>query len=306
MTQEAYVEHIRKYLDPKTVASLAGLGLQARTVVEGYLSGMHRSPYHGVSVEFVQHREYVPGDDIRHVDWKVWSRTDKYYLKQYEEETNLRAYFWLDCSESMSYSSGPISKFQYARLVVAALSYLVLQQQDSAGLVLFDESVRQYVRASNQPSHIKQLLHVLESAEPSGKTKLGTCFHELAERLEGRSLVIVVSDFFGDVDDILSGVQHLRHKRHDVIAMQIVDGAEVDFPFRDSTLFEGMEELPDVLTDPRALRAAYQREFHGFLRRLERGCRSRGVDYVLIRTDSLLDKALSAYLAARNRRLQRR
>lgn len=306
MTQDIYVEQLKKYLDPRTVSSLKGLGLQARTIVEGYLSGMHRSPYQGVSVEFVQHREYVPGDDIRHVDWKVWSKTDRYYVKQYEEETNLRAYFWLDCSESMSYASGQVSKFQYARLATAALAYLVLQQQDSAGLVLFDERVRQYVRASNQPSHLKQLLHVLEHTEPSNRTKLGACFHELAERLEARSLVVILSDFFGDVEDMLAGMQHLRHRRHDVIAMQIVDGAEIDFPFRDSTLFEGMEELPDVLTDPRALQKAYQREFGGFLQRLERGVRARGGDYVLIRTDTLLDKALSSYLAARNRRLRKR
>ena len=303
--QDEYVAQLKKYLDPKTIARVSGLGLQARLIVEGYLSGTHRSPYHGISVEFVQHREYVPGDDIRHVDWKVWSRTDKYYLKQYEEETNLRAYFVLDASESMSYASGEVTKFDYARYIVAALCYLVLQQQDSAGLVVFDEKVEQHIRASNQPSHLKQLLHVLEQAEPHGKTDLGSCLHDVAERVEGRSLVVVLSDFFSDVKSVLNGLQHLRHRRHDVIAMQVLDGAELDFPFRDSTLFEGMEELPDVLTDPRALRAAYQREFQAFLTELERGCLARRADYVRLRTDQPLDVALSSYLAHRNKRLRR-
>jgi uncharacterized protein (DUF58 family) len=305
MTHDEYLEQFRKYLDPATVARLSGLALQARCIVEGYLAGLHRSPYHGFSVEFAQHREYVPGDDIKHIDWKVWGRTDKYYLKQYEEETNLRAYVVLDASESMSYRSGLISKFEYARFVGAALAYLVLKQQDSIGLIVFGQRVQQFLRASNQPTHLKQVLRLLENTQPSSGTDLGVTLHDVAERLERRSLIILLTDFFGEPEQIYGGLQHLRHRRHDVIAFQVLDAAEVDFPFRDTTLFEGLEGLPNVLADPWALRAAYRREFEGFRRELERQCRARQVDYCLLRTDRPLDVALSSYLAARGRRFQR-
>ncbi len=193
------MENYQKYLDPQTLASLEGLDLQARLLVEGYVAGMHPSPYHGFSVEFAEHREYVPGDDIRHVDWKVWSKTDKLYLKQYEEETNLLLYLLLDSSESMAYASGQnVSKFKYAQFVVAALAYMVLQQQDSVGLTLFDSGLRRYLRPASQPSQLKELIHLLDVTPAREKSDVGAVFHDVSERFKKRGVVAIFSDFFDD------------------------------------------------------------------------------------------------------------
>jgi len=298
------VENYQKYLNPQTLASLEGLDLQARLVVEGYVAGMHPSPYHGFSVEFAEHREYVPGDDIRHVDWKVWSKTDKFYLKQYEEETNLLLYLLLDTSESMGYASGKnVSKLQYAQMVAAALGYMVLQQQDSVGLATFDDGVRRYLKPAGQPSHLKELIHLLDATPARAKSDLGIVFHELAERFKKRGVVVILSDLFDDVTKMIAGLKHFRHRRHEVIVFHVLDPAELDFPFRDTTLFKGLEGLPDVLTEPHALRRAYQAEIGAYLDELKRGCRMIDIDYVPLRTDWDLDAALSSYLAARaNRR----
>ena len=293
------MENFQKYLDPATLAKIEGLDLKARLVVEGYIAGMHKSPYQGISVEFAEHREYAPGDDIKHVDWKVWSRTDKLYLKQYEEETNLITYLLLDTSESMRYRSNGVSKFDYARYIAAALSYLVLQQQDSVGLATFDHEVRNYLRPSSHPSHLKQLLHLMDETPAAEKTNVATIFHDLAERFKKRGLIIILSDLFDEVPSLLSGLKHFRHRRHEVIIFQVLDPAELDFPFQDTTLLKGMESLPQVLSEPRALRKAYQEEFESFLTEVRRGCRGQNIDHVMLRTDQRLDVALSAYLAAR-------
>jgi uncharacterized protein (DUF58 family) len=272
-------------------------------VVEGYVAGMHPSPYHGFSVEFAEHREYVPGDDIRHVDWKVWSKTDKYYLKQYEEETNLLLYLLLDTSESMAYASGKnVSKLQYAQMVAAALGYMVLQQQDSVGLATFDEGVRRYLKPAGQPSHLKELIHLLDATPARAKSDLGIVFHDLAERFKKRGVVVILSDLFDDVPKMIAGLKHFRHRRHEVIVFHVLDPAELDFPFRDTTLFKGLEGLPDVLTEPHALRRAYQAEIGDYLDALKKGCRMIDIDYVPLRTDWDLDAALSSYLAARANR----
>ncbi|MCA1684632.1 MAG: DUF58 domain-containing protein [Planctomycetia bacterium] len=297
------MENYQKYLNPRTLASLEGLDLQARLVVEGYVAGMHPSPYHGFSVEFAEHREYVPGDDIRHVDWKVWSKTDKFYLKQYEEDTNLLLYLLLDTSESMGYASGKnVSKLQYAQMVAAALGYMVLQQQDSVGLATFDEGVRRYLKPAGQPSHLKELIHLLDATPAWAKSDLGIVFHDLAERFKKRGVVVILSDLFDDVPKIIAGLKHFRHRKHEVIVFHVLDPAELDFPFRDTTLFKGLEGLPDVLTEPHALRRAYQAEIGAFLDELKKGCRMIDIDYVPLRTDWDLDAALSSYLAARANR----
>ena len=299
------MENYQKYLNPQTLASLEGLDLQARLIVEGYVAGMHPSPYHGFSVEFAEHREYVPGDDIRHVDWKVWSKTDKFYLKQYEEETNLLLYLLLDTSESMAYASGDnVSKLQYSQMVAAALGYMVLQQQDSVGLATFDDGVRRYLKPSGQPSHLKELIHVLDATPARAKSDMGLVFHDLAERFKKRGVVVVLSDFFDEVPRIIAGLKHFRHRRHEVIVFHVLDPAELEFPFRDTTLFKGLEGLPDVLTEPQALRQAYQAEINGFLDEMKRGCRMIDIDYVPLRTDWDLDAALSSYLAARANRVR--
>lgn len=301
------MESYQKYLNPATLAELHGLELQARLIVEGFVSGLHKSPYHGFSIEFAEHREYVPGDDLRYVDWKVFGKSDRFYLKQYEEETNFACHFLLDCSESMLYKSeqAAVSKLQYAQLVTAALAYLVLQQQDAAGLATFDTAVRSFVRAGSHPSHLKQICHVMDVSPPQGETNLGPILHELAERIRKRGLVVIVSDLFDDLPSLLLGLKHLRHRRHEVLVLQVIDPAEQDFPFVDPTLFKGLEQLPEQFTEPRSLRQAYQREFESFLQEIRRGCHDLHMDYALLRTDQPLDVALRTFLAGRTGRLHR-
>ncbi|WP_240907037.1 DUF58 domain-containing protein [Paludisphaera rhizosphaerae] len=294
------MENYQSYLDPQTLASVQGLDLQARLLVEGYVAGMHPSPYHGFSVEFAEHREYVPGDDVRHVDWKVWSKTDKLYLKQYEEETNLLLYLLLDTSESMSYSAeGRVTKFKYAQFVVAALAYMILQQQDSVGLALFDDAVRRYLKPAGQPSHLKEIVHLLDVTPARDKSDLGAVLHDLSERFKKRGIVAIFSDLLDDPAKVIAGLKHFRHRRHEVIVFHVLDPDEVNFPFRDPMLFQGMEDLGEIAADPSAIAAAYRREVSAYLDELKKGCRMIDIDYVPLRTDQPLDVALSAYLAAR-------
>jgi len=290
--------------DPAALAQLQGLELRAHRVVEGYVTGVHRSPYHGFSIEFSQHREYTPGDDLRYVDWKAFGRSDKFYLKQFEEETNLICYLLVDGSESMAYQSAgaPMSKLEYARTVAASLACLVLFQQDSVGLVTFDQQLRDLARPSSNPSHLKQLTSLLEQLHPRQRTDTGSVFHDLAERFKRRGIVVILSDLLDNVDSMLAGLRHFSYRRHEVIVMHILDPAELEFPFQQPTLLLGMEDLPDVMTEPKSLRRAYLKELNGYLKRLSAGCRTQQADYVLMRTDQSLDLALTSYLAARKHR----
>jgi uncharacterized protein (DUF58 family) len=293
-------------LDPQTIARLQGLELRARRIVEGYVAGLHRSPYRGFSNEFAEHREYVIGDDLRYVDWKVYGKSDRFYLKQFEEETNLICYLLLDISESMQYQ-GPassLSKLSYAQAAAAALAFLVLHQRDAAGLVTFDDEIRQLVRPSSNPTQLKQLLYVMEQATAARKTRTGPIFHDLAERLGRRGIVVILSDLFDDVDSILAGLKHLRHRRHDVIILHILDPAEIDFPFQQVTMFKGLEALGQVVTEPRGLQAAYQQEVRAYLKQIRAGCRAQQIDYLTIRTDEPLDTVLTVFLSARKKRVK--
>jgi uncharacterized protein (DUF58 family) len=290
-------------IDPRTLAKIQGLRLRARHIVEGYVAGLHRSPYHGFSIEFAEHREYAPGDDLRYVDWKVFGKSDKVYLKQYEDETNLLCYLALDISESMTYR-GPgaaLSKLEYAQGVAAALAWLVLRQQDAVGLATFDDQIRALVRPAGNPSHLEQLLAVMESARGGAKTAAGPIFHELAQRLTKRGVVIVVSDFFDELSSLAAGLKHFRHRRHDVVLLHVLDPAELDFPFRGPTEFKGLEGLSEVAADPQIIRRAYLRELAAFRESLESECRRQHIDYFLLRTDQPLDAALTQVLAARER-----
>lgn len=297
------MDNSQKYLDPQILSSIEGLELKARLIVEGYLSGLHKSPHHGFSVEFAQHREYVPGDDLRYLDWKVYGRSDRYYLKQFEAETNFACHILVDTSDSMSYcsSSAAISKLEYARYVAAAISYLVVKQRDAVGLCTFDSKVQQRIPAGSQSSHLQNIIHILEDSSPEGETAIGPIMHDLSERIKKRGLVIVISDFFDDVDSLLLGLKHFRHRRHDVSLIQIVDPAEQDFPFEDPTLFQGLEHFPDLGVNTRALRPAYLKQFEDFLFNLRRGARELGMEHMLVRTDQPLDQALTNYLACRER-----
>jgi len=299
------VADYQQYLDPNTLAKLKGLRLRARLLVEGFLSGMHRSPYRGFSIEFAEHREYAPGDDLRYVDWKVFGRTDKYYLKQFEEETNQFCYLLLDASESMGYKSpqAPMAKLEYAKCVAAALAYLALAQQDAVGLATFDHQVRGMVRPSASPANLEQILGVLEQLPAAGDSSIGPVFHETAERFRKRGLVLVLSDLFDDVETMLVGLRHFRHRRHDVIVFHVLDPAELDFHFRRLTLFRGLENHPWLLVDPKAIRRAYLQQLELFLRRVKEGCRMHRIDYLQLRTDRPIGPALAGYLRARAARV---
>lgn len=292
----------RRFLDPLTLAKVRGLELQARLMVEGYISGMHKSPYHGFSVEFAQHREYVPGDDIKHIDWKVYGRTGRFMLKQYEEETNLICWIVLDVSESMKYGSGALTKFDYACMAAAGLSYLVLHQSDSIGFITFDDQIRTFIKPSGQPSHLKEITHRMSPGPGVQKSRMGPLFHDMAERLTRKSLVFVISDMFDEVPEVIAGLKHLRHKKHEVILWHTLDAMELTFPFQEATLFRGLEQYPDLLTDPRSLRKGYLEQFGQFVEGLKRGCRDLNIDYLQLRTDTPLNIALSSYLAHRKMR----
>lgn len=288
-------------LDPHTLAKLKGLHLRARHVVEGYVAGLHRSPYQGFSIEFAEHREYSPGDDLRHLDWKVYGKTDKLYLKRYEDETNLICHLVIDTSESMTYR-GPdaaLSKFEYAQCVAASLAWLVLHQQDAVGLVTFDDQIHTFLRPSSSPAQLKQIVQTLEAAKPAAKTSLGPILHELARRWTKRAIVIIFSDAFDDLNALLEGLKHLRHQRHDVALIQVLDMAEVDFPFQGPMQFNGLEQMLPIQVDPVAIRTAYLDELSAFRNKLELGCRAQQIDYALARTDRPVDLVLSSYLRAR-------
>ena len=289
------------YLDPTVLAQVEGLALRARWAVEGFLSGEHRSPFRGQSVEFAQHRQYTPGDDLRRLDWKVFARTDKYYLKQYEEETNLAAHLVLDISRSMTYrsESAPMSKLDYARATAAALAYLILGQRDRVGLAVFDNGLSKYVPPNGSPSHFKGLVATMEAVSSEEKTSLARVFHDLAERIDRRGIVIVLSDLFDDVDTMMAGLKHLRFQRHEVILLHVLDPAEIDFSLEGNVQFDDLETDATVTTQMDEIREAYLDQFDQYRQAIHEGCRRYGIDYVAMRTDRPIDQALSNYLLRR-------
>jgi uncharacterized protein (DUF58 family) len=296
------------YLDPQVLDKVARLELRARLVVEGFVTGMHKSPYRGFSVEFAQHREYVPGDDLRHLDWKIFGKSDKFVIKQYEEETNLRAHLFLDQSESMNYAhDGGMSKFDYAATASASLAFMIQQQADAVGLTLFDETVASQVPPSNTRQSLGNLFSTLEGAQArEQKTKIGTILHELAGQLRQRGMVMIFSDLFDEPKEILQGLREIRSRGHDIVVFHVMDHDEIDFPFERMTMFEGMEQLPELLCDPRSLRDAYLREVNTFAEEIRKGCLAQQVDYVKVDTQNPLDVILTSYLSARTARSKRR
>lgn len=289
-------------LDPEVLDRLAGLELKARAIVEGYVSGLHRSPFRGFSVEFAEHREYVPGDDLRFLDWKVYGKTDRLYLKRYEEETNLEAHLLVDVSESMGYASadgGGVSKLAYARMGAAALAYVITQQNDAAGLVTFDDSVRSTLPARTGPAHLQELFARLETARPAGVTGVGRALVQAGEAVRRRGVLIVFSDLLDDPREVLRGLRHLRQRGHDVLLFHVLAREEVTFPFERTTRFQGLEHLPEVTADPLTLRAAYLAEVEAFQRTLKRACLQNRIDLVLTDTSQNMGVVLAAYLAQR-------
>jgi uncharacterized protein (DUF58 family) len=289
-------EDPRRFLHPATVAKITRLDLRARRVVEGFISGMHKSPIFGHSIEFVQHREYTVGDDIRHLDWKVWSKTDRYYIKQYEAETNLRCHLVVDVSESMHYGRGALNKYNYACTVGACLAYLLLRQQDAAGLITFDSEVRQILPARSQQNHIDAIVKAMDVSRPREKTDIEKILRRVTESVQGRGMVVIVSDLLIDREPFLRGLEMLCQRRHDILVFHVLDDDEMVFPFTGTTRFEGMEEMPQLVCDPRALRDGYLEALEEYLVEVRRGCTRLGIDYQLVRTGDYLDAVLTKFL----------
>ena len=290
------------YLDPRVLSRVAGLELRARLVVEGTLSGLNRSPFHGFSVEFAQHRPYTWGDDLKHIDWKVWARADRYYVKLYEEETNLRAWFLVDCSNSMRYRSDGMSKYDYACTLAASLAYLLLNQRDAVALALFDSALRDQAPPSANLAQLRAVCRLMEGAEPREKTSLGPLLHQMAERMAPRSMVILVSDLLAPADDVVAGLRHLRYSRHEVIVWHVLDPAELRFPFDGNVMFEGMESEDRLRVDARQVREGYLRALGEFRHAIRNACGQLNVDYSLADTSQLLDRPLLRFLGTRTGR----
>jgi len=302
---EAVSDSLTGYLDPETASRFGRLDLVARLVVEGFITGLHRSPYHGFSAEFSEHRPYMPGDALRDLDWKALAKTDRMYVKRYEEETNLKAYIMVDVSGSMAFADGGrITKFRYASCIAAAMSYLMLRQRDAVGLVLFRDGLVSFVPPRSVSSQLNVLLRELTKATPGAETSMAPAFHALAERLSRRGLVVVLSDLLDDPDDVLTGLRHFRHRGHEVLALQILDPRERDLDLRRSdTRFIDLEkpEGESITTQPWHIQEAYCERVEALLAKYQRGCAEAGVDYALLDTETPFETALSRYLVRRRR-----
>jgi len=292
---------IPELLDPAAISRAESLGLNARFIVEGYMAGEHKSPYRGFAVEFAQHREYTHGDDPRHLDWKVLGRTDRYYIKQYEQETNYVANLLLDGSESMKYGSGKLTKLHYGKMMAACLAYLILHQRDAAALGLFDTTVRDYVPRSDNLATIHHLMSRLAAFEPKEQTSIATVLHDMARQIRRKGIVILISDFFDDEAQVLDGIQHLRFGGNEVVVFHVMDPWELEFPFIGQVEFDGLEGIPKIQTRPAEIRKSYLREVGDFCRRLREGCERNNCHYTLVNTEQPLHEVLSAYLAFRLR-----
>ncbi len=296
----------KNYLDPKTLDKIKRLDLRARLVVEGFITGQHQSPYNGFAVEFASHREYAPGDEIKHIDWKVWSRTDRLYIKEYEEETNLKCTIILDCSKSMRYGEASgWSKFDYGATCAASMAYMLQQQADSVGLVTFNTRVEKNLTPSGHPSHLKLMLHELQQTQPDSQTDISSVFTELAGQIRQRGLVVLISDLFLDRETLAETLQQFRIRQNEVILFHVMHEDELEFPFQDNTLFRGLEVTEQLHTEPRALRRAYIESVDAFLEDVRKICATAGVDYVLMNTKQHLDAALSSYLMFRQKTRRR-
>jgi uncharacterized protein (DUF58 family) len=292
---------INHLLDPDAISRAESLGLNARFIVEGYMAGEHKSPYRGFAIEFAQHREYTHGDDPRHLDWKVLGRTDRYYIKQYEQETNYVANILLDGSESMKYGSGKLTKLQYGKMMAACLSYLILHQRDAAALGLFDTAMRDYSPRSDNLATIHNIMSRLAAFEPKAQTSIAAVLNDMARQIRRKGLVVVISDFFDDEAKVLEGIQHLCFGGNEVIVFHVMDPWELEFPFTGQIEFEGLENIPKILTRPAEVRQSYLREVESFRQRLRSGCERNNCHYTLVNTAQPLHEVLSAYLAFRLR-----
>jgi uncharacterized protein (DUF58 family) len=295
-------ENALKILSPKFISELSNMELRARLIVEGFLIGMHRSPYHGFSVEFAEHRQYFPGDDVGNIDWKVYGRSDRLYIKEYEEETNLKAYILIDASSSMGFKrDGSVSKLDYAGYLAAGLIYLMMKQQDATGLAIYDETVRKFYEPHLTYSYMKLLFTELSGLEPQSKTSTVNALSTLAERIKRRGLIIVISDFLDDTKNVITALKHFRHRKNEVIAFQVLDDAELNLDFPADALFTDMETGERISTQVSAVRAAYRKNVERFVHDLKSRCFENDIDYALLTTTTSFDRALTAYLTRRKK-----
>ncbi len=291
-----------KYLQPSVVAQLGNLELRARLVVEGFITGLHRSPYHGFSVEFTEHRQYMPGDEIKHIDWKAYGKTDRFYIKEFEEDTNLKSTLVVDVSRSMDFASeGHVKKFEYASYIAAALSYLMIEQRDAVGLTLFDEAIRVSLPPRATRSYLREILKELDAARPANTTGTAASLHLIAEQMKRRGLVIILSDLFDDPGQVLTALKHFRHKGNEVVVMQVLDPLERTFAFGQDAVFKDMETKEELMTQPWHIQKAYQQSMREFLDFYKYQCRDNTIDYVLLDTATPFDKALFEYLNKRKK-----
>jgi len=291
-----------EYLDAQLFAKIANLKLVARLVVEGLIAGLHKSPYRGFSVEFSEYRKYCAGDDLKSLDWKVFAKSDRYYIKTFEEETNLKCHLVLDTSNSMGFGAdGRLTKFQYACYSAAAMAYLMIRQQDAVGLVGFDRTIHTYLVPKSSPLHLRDILTTLERMKPSSETNISSTFHQLAERIKRRGLIIVFSDLLDDPEAMITGLAHFRHKKHEVVVFHILDDSEIDFPYDDLLDFEDMETGRRLQVHARLLRDQVRHKVGAFLRDVQGRCAEHAIDYVRLRTSVPIHLALISYLSKRSR-----
>lgn len=300
----------KKYLQPDIISKISSLELRARLVVEGFITGLHKSPYHGFSVEFSQHRQYMPGDEPKKIDWKIYGRTDKFFIKQYEEETNLKCYIALDCSASMGFSSQKVikqksnfthTKFDYALSLAAAFAFLMIRQQDAVGGAIYDSEIKKFLPAYSRPSYLQEVINMLASATPSHITGTAKALNVMAERIKRRGLVIVISDFLDDPQEVISALKHFRHKQNEVLAIQVLDPLELSFEFGNGATFRDMETNEKMVTQPLLIKDSYVKAVEDFTLQIKQGCRNSGIDYLLLDTSVAFDKALIEYINKRRK-----
>jgi uncharacterized protein (DUF58 family) len=295
------MEDYQRFLNPELVSRLSSMEIRARLVVEGFITGLHRSPYHGFSVEFAEHRQYMPGDPIRHIDWKAFGKTDRFYIKEFEEETNLKAHILLDASGSMAYRSDGITKLEYGRYLSAALTYLMLKQQDAVGLTIFASGIRTYLPPRSARTHLHTVLKTLDRVDPAETTDVAVTFHQMAERIRRRGLIIIISDLLDEPDRILLGLKHFRHNRHEVLVFHVLDPFEKNFAYRREAIFRDLETGEEIATQPWHIRGEYVRAMTALTDQYRRECRDSLIDYVPLDTSVPFDRALFAYLSKRGR-----
>lgn len=291
----------KSLLDPEILSRITSLGLRAQRVMEGTISGLHRSPLHGVSVEFADYREYSPGDDLKRLDWKAYARSDRFYIKRFEEDTNLRGTILLDASSSMKYGRGAMTKFDYASTLAASIAALCVKQRDAVGLAVFDDAERIFLRPVATQAQLHKIIELIEKTKPQRTTELGAVMHKVSEQIKSRGLVVVISDLLLDLDVFYKSLGRLQHQGHEILVFQVLDPEEIDLPFKDSVLFKDIEGDEELFAEPWAFRKAYKAAMEQFIGDVARRCRSGGVDHVLLRTSDDLGFALSHYLHSRHR-----